>query len=104
MRKSSSIPDFGGGPARFETRLPCPVCLIAMDKAQVKGRQGFLVLDHCNRCGGIWFERGEVQQLAARDPSALWSEVAPRTDIPLPPCHNCQSPLDRDAEHRQRDG
>jgi len=69
-----------------------------MDKAQVKGRTGILTLDHCSRCGGIWFERGEVQQLASRDPAALWAEVAPRADIPRPPCHNCQLPLDRDAE------
>ena len=82
---------------RFEIRFPCPVCLVQMDKAQVKGRAGVLTLDHCNRCGGIWFERGEVQQLALRQPSALWAEVAPRADTPKPLCHNCQTPLDRDA-------
>lgn len=69
-----------------------------MDKAQVKGPGGFLTLDHCGRCGGIWFERGEVQQLAARDPAALWAEVAPRADTPRPPCHHCQALIDRDAE------
>src|SRR5437016_85472 len=83
---------------RLETRLPCPVCLVMMDKAQVKGRSGFLTLDHCQRCGGVWFERGEVQALASREPAALWAEVAPRADIPNPPCHSCRSPLDRDAE------
>ena len=83
---------------RFETRLPCPVCLIMMDKAQVKGRGGVLTLDHCMRCGGVWFERGEVQQLATRTPESLWAEIAPRADVPRPPCHNCQTPLDRDAE------
>ena len=40
-------------PARFETRLPCPVCLIMMDKAQLQGRSGVLTLDHCTRCGGV---------------------------------------------------
>ena len=83
---------------RFETRLPCPVCLVMMDKAQVKGRGGFLTLDHCGRCGGVWFERGEVQQLALRTPADLWAVVSPRADVPKPPCQNCQTPLDRDAE------
>jgi len=85
-------------PARFETRLPCPVCLVMMDKAQVRGRGGVLTLDHCARCGGVWFERGEVQQLAARTPADLWAEVAPRVEAPRPPCHTCGAPLDRDAE------
>jgi len=85
-------------PGRFETRLPCPVCLIMMDKAQIQGRAGVLTLDHCNRCGGVWFEKGEMQQLAARTPESLWAEIAPRSDTPRPPCHNCQTPLDRDAE------
>ena len=83
---------------RFESRLPCPVCLIMMEKAQVQGRAGVLTLDHCARCGGVWFERGEVQQLAARTSASLWAEIAPRADTPRPPCHVCQTPLDRDAE------
>jgi Zn-finger nucleic acid-binding protein len=91
-------PPFEPSSARFETRLPCPVCLIMMDKAQVQGRGGVLTLDHCERCGGVWFERGEVQQLAARTPDSLWSEIAPRADTPRPPCHGCGAPLDRDAE------
>ena len=85
-------------PGRFETRLPCPVCLIMMDKAQIQGRAGVLTLDHCTRCGGVWFEKGEMQQLAARTPESLWAEIGPRADTPRPPCHNCQTPLDRDAE------
>jgi Zn-finger nucleic acid-binding protein len=83
---------------RFETRLPCPVCLIMMEKAQIRGRAGVLTLDHCSRCGGVWFERGEVQELAMRTPASLWAEIAPRADTPRPPCHQCQTPLDRDAE------
>ena len=83
---------------RFEIRFPCPVCLVPMEKAQVKGRAGVLTLDHCTRCGGIWFERGEVQQLALRQPNALWAEIAPRSDTPRPLCHGCQTPLDRDAD------
>jgi Zn-finger nucleic acid-binding protein len=95
MRRGSMGIVQGRGP--IETKLPCPVCLIMMEKAQVKGRAGVLTLDHCVRCGGVWFERGEVQALAMSQPAALWTEVAPRADTPKPLCHNCQSPLDRDA-------
>ena len=83
---------------KFEVRYPCPVCQVMMDKAQVRGRAGVLTLDHCNRCGGIWFERGEVQQLAIRKPDDLWAEVAPRSDAPPPLCPQCQTPVDRDTE------
>ena len=56
MRRGSMGVVRGRGP--IETKLPCPVCLIMMDKAQVKGRGGVLTLDHCSRCGGVWFGRG----------------------------------------------
>jgi Zn-finger nucleic acid-binding protein len=69
-----------------------------MDKAHVTSRTGGLTLDHCPRCGGVWFERGEIQQLAAAKPADLWAEIAPRADMPKPPCHKCGSPLDRDAD------
>ena len=36
MRRGSMGVVRGRGP--IETKLPCPVCLIMMDKAQVKGR------------------------------------------------------------------
>jgi Zn-finger nucleic acid-binding protein len=72
-----------------------------MEKATINSRAGQLTLDHCLRCGGVWFERGEVQQLAVSSPRDLWSKIAPRTDVPKPPCpgRGCGAPLDRDAEH-----
>ncbi|MBL8983744.1 MAG: zf-TFIIB domain-containing protein [Gemmatimonadetes bacterium] len=82
----------------LEARLPCPVCLgVQMEKVQLKGRAGALVLDHCPRCGGVWFERGEVQQLARHVPADLWKLIPPRQSAPKPPCHGCHTPLDRDA-------
>ena len=44
----------------LEARYPCPVCLgVAMTKTPI-GRDGALVLDHCARCGGVWFDAGEL--------------------------------------------
>ena len=83
----------------LEARLPCPVCLgVQMEKVQVgEGRLG-LTLDHCPRCGGVWFEKGEAQLLARHSPSTLWKLIPPRKDAPKPPCHGCYAPLERDAE------
>lgn len=83
---------------RFEARLPCPVCLVMMDKARVRGARGTLTLDHCTRCGGVWFEAGELGELASRTPAELWAQIAPRADTPRPPCHGCQALLDRAAD------
>lgn len=92
MTESNSIVGADG----FEARLPCPVCLVAMEKSRVAGVQRPLTIDHCQRCGGVWFDRGEVQTLAARKPAELWSTIAQRTERALPPCHGCGAPLDRD--------
>ena len=86
-----------GHAPRFETRLPCPVCLgVQMEKVAL-GRPGKrLLLDHCTRCGGVWFEKGEPQQLTWHSPAELWKYIPPRSHIIRPPCHGCGTPLDRD--------
>lgn len=83
----------------FEARLPCPVCLgVLMEKVSLGTDTASLTLDHCPRCGGVWFEKGEAQQLTRHAPSELWKHIPPRESSPKPPCHNCHAPLDRDAE------
>jgi Zn-finger nucleic acid-binding protein len=91
------------GPRGFvpalEARLPCPVCLgVQMEKVRIGEAQRGLTLDHCARCGGVWFERGEAEQLARLAPSDLWKVIPPRQTVPSPPCHGCHAPLDRNAE------
>jgi Zn-finger nucleic acid-binding protein len=83
----------------METRWPCPVCVGArMEKIHIRDNSGTLTLDTCPRCGGLWFERGEVGQLSARKPSTLRAHVPTRADRVRPPCIGCHAPLDRDAE------
>ena len=83
----------------FEARLPCPVCLgVQMEKVQMGNETSLLVLDHCPRCGGVWFEKGEAQQLTRHAPAELWKHIPPRESVPKPPCHGCHAPLDRDAD------
>ena len=89
-----------GGPVT-ETRWPCPVCLGSRCGRRRSGRagkvRGSLTLDHCTRCGGMWFELGEVQQLAAERPDSLWSRIPVREDPHRAQCHSCRAFLDRDA-------
>lgn len=62
------------------------------------GRPGKrLVLDHCSRCGGVWFEKGEPQRLTLHSPAELWKYIPPRAHIIRPPCHGCGTPMGRDC-------
>jgi Zn-finger nucleic acid-binding protein len=81
----------------IEPRYPCPVCLgVRLDKARI-GPRGELVLDSCRRCGGIWFELGEVQRPKRHEPRALWNRVRDHREPFRMHCHNCHSPMDRNA-------
>ena len=89
----------------LETRFPCPVCLgvkmqkvVVADTLATSGQPGGpLTLDHCTRCGGVWFERGEVQRLAGHKSDVLHAHISRRSEAPKPPCHKCRTPLSRDA-------
>lgn len=81
----------------IEPRYPCPVCLgVRLEKTRV-GTRGELVLDSCRRCGGIWFELGEVQRLKRFRAQALWDRVGMRDDAFRMQCHDCHAPMDRNA-------
>jgi Zn-finger nucleic acid-binding protein len=81
----------------IEPRYPCPVCLgVRLEKTRV-GTRGELVLDSCRRCGGIWFELGEVQRLKRLRPQTLWERVGTRDDVFRMQCHGCHAPMDRNA-------
>jgi Zn-finger nucleic acid-binding protein len=58
-----------------------------------------LVLDACARCGGIWFDRGEIARLRRYQPKALWKKIAPPTEAFRGPCQDCGALMDRNALH-----
>ena len=88
----------------LETRYPCPVCLgVAMTKTPV-GRDGTLVLDHCARCGGVWFDAGELQRLRSRRADLLWKAIARREEAFRMACHSCHAFMDRNAPECQACG
>jgi Zn-finger nucleic acid-binding protein len=79
-------------------RLYCPVCLgTKMERAAV-GAAGAPQIDHCRRCGGIWLEHGEVQQLRGQREAELWRYVTPRVTEFRMRCHSCHAALSRDAQ------
>lgn len=82
---------------KLEARLACPVCLGAtLEKVRVT--ESDLTLDFCARCGGVWFDAGEIHQLRASDPQQLWQRIARREGVFAMMCHSCNTPLERDQQ------
>ncbi|HYJ78950.1 MAG TPA: zf-TFIIB domain-containing protein [Longimicrobiaceae bacterium] len=79
-------------------RMPCPVCLGVQMEQVALGGPGGLMLDHCHRCGGVWFDSGEVARLRARPPTELWKHVIPRAGASPALCHSCHAPLERNLD------
>jgi Zn-finger nucleic acid-binding protein len=83
---------------QLETRYPCPVCLGATLKKSMIAEHPRLTIDHCPRCGGVWFDYGEVQQLRRSEPKVLWELVAQREAVHQMQCHACQAFVGRSDE------
>ena len=82
---------------KVEPRYPCPVCLGShLEKTRV-GRADELELDHCRRCGGVWFELGEIQRLRHQPSQAFWNRVSPHPPDARALCHSCHTPIDRNV-------
>lgn len=77
------------------TRMPCPVCLgVQMTKIRPEG-DAELWLDHCPRCGGIWFDEGEVELLHRSHPRSLATKVRISENASRMQCHSCHASMAR---------
>jgi Zn-finger nucleic acid-binding protein len=56
-------PETGG--AVKEGTLPCPRCHSMMLVQDVKHEDTKVEIDRCGACGGIWLDKGEVEQIMA---------------------------------------
>jgi Zn-finger nucleic acid-binding protein len=84
--------------AEPEPRWPCPVCLgVTMKKAPVGPGGGAPYVDCCTRCGGLWFELGEVELARQQTPDALSAYVARHPGPARTQCHACHGLMTRDA-------
>ncbi|HET7232473.1 MAG TPA: zf-TFIIB domain-containing protein [Longimicrobium sp.] len=89
----------------LSTRYPCPVCLgVMMDRVRLGEGEAELEIDHCTRCGGVWFDAGEVERLRAFPSAELWDRIGRQHEEHLPPCHLCHAPLSRHAAKCQACG
>ncbi|HUW20259.1 MAG TPA: zf-TFIIB domain-containing protein [Sedimentisphaerales bacterium] len=49
-----------------ETPRKCPICLKKMQKITVGASGPILVLDKCSKGDGLWFDKGELQDILCR--------------------------------------
>jgi Zn-finger nucleic acid-binding protein len=79
-------------------RMASPVCLgVKMEKVRL-GSNPHIELDVCRRCGGMWFDAGEVARLRRLKPQALWTHVEANADEFRMKCHDCAATLKRNDE------
>ena len=64
--------------AHIQARYGCPVCEgVEMSKVRPSGSRK-LLLDYCGRCGGMWFDQGEVELLGKSKARSLNTTVVLR--------------------------
>lgn len=81
----------------LETRYPCPVCLgLPMEKLHFQ--ETHLTLDTCRRCGGMWFDYGEINRLKKLHPQMALKKVELRDSDYVMSCHQCSALLKRNAD------
>jgi hypothetical protein len=83
MEKLVITPQAAKGVRALPTRPPVRPSL--RSPAGRAAATGELVLDHCARCGGVWFEAGEVQRLRSCEAELLWREaIAEESGVKMP--------------------
>ncbi len=81
----------------IEGRYDCPVCLgTKMEKLKI-GENSTLLLDLCRRCGGIWFDYGEIQQLRNFHSNVLFNKIELNRETFKMQCHSCHCFIGRNA-------
>jgi Zn-finger nucleic acid-binding protein len=78
-------------------RLDCPVCAGEQMQKICPSEELDLFLDYCDRCGGMWFETGEVRQLRYCPPEALSGLISMKKQLYAVACPDCEHPMTRNA-------
>ena len=81
-----------------EPRYGCPVCLGVIMAKVAPSKDVDVQLDYCTRCGGMWLDQGEAEQLKMCRPKALSSVIELSKSAYLMKCHSCQATMDRNEE------
>jgi Zn-finger nucleic acid-binding protein len=62
-RAKQLLDSFQETPAAAENARRCPICRKKMAKVAVGRSQPPLLIDRCRRSHGLWFDRGELEEL-----------------------------------------
>lgn len=81
----------------WKTRYPCPVCLGVKLVKLKPAKESDLVVDYCKRCGGVWFDAGEVPLLRQCNAKAVATRITLRPDVHRMRCHGCGAAVGRNA-------
>jgi len=82
--------------SELEARRPCPVCLgISLNKMRIGEN---FKLDYCRRCGGFWFEKGEIQLLQNYRPKSLLRRIELAEVVYKMNCHSCHRLIERNVD------
>ncbi|MEE9231595.1 MAG: zf-TFIIB domain-containing protein [Acidobacteriota bacterium] len=77
--------------------LPCPVCKGVELLKLPMSDDGELTVDYCDKCGGMWFESGEVRKLRFSPPEILSGLITVKKQLFAVPCPECKHPITRNS-------
>ncbi len=78
-------------------RLKCPVCDGEALQKINPSEEAELILDYCDKCGGMWFESGEVRQLRFCPPEVVSSLISIKKQLYAVECESCGHLMARNA-------
>ncbi len=73
-KKDMLLVSFKIDPYSSEKKLRCPVCRKKMQKAKA-GIDSDILIDKCQKGHGLWFDRGELQQIVKEGCSPTNQEI-----------------------------
>ena len=91
-----------------ESSRHCPVCLgIPLDKLNFPSHwfnselstKEDLILDYCQRCGGMWFDYGEVEALRQLHVNTLTTKIQLQETAFHMNCHKCHVLMSRNQPY-----
>jgi Zn-finger nucleic acid-binding protein len=72
--------------------MRCPQCDVDLNASDL-GKYGFVVVDECSKCHGIWFDKGELDKLD----ESIWIDVEElpmnKARGPVRTCPKCEQRL-----------
>jgi Zn-finger nucleic acid-binding protein len=84
--------------------MKCPNCRDETLNPVVLPGSPVIELDHCGRCGGTWFDAGEVKEVRGREQALVLELLEGSLDVWFLRCPECSAAIDADARRCGRCG